>query len=387
MRVERFQAWDMAQAIAMIKDRLGPDAVILHSRPVRQGFLRRPVLEVIAAVDQDECPLPMSQAGKAQPTQGDLRTIETELSALRESIARLTWEVRSTRLPVLGTGLQIVYSHLLAHGVLEDLAMEAVLAAASELSPAAAEEPETARAWVARHLQGRVLTCPVDHHARAGAIIFLIGPTGVGKTTTLAKLAGRYALGQRWRVVLVGVDTHRVGALAQLQTYGEIMRVPVEVAYTPDELVSLVQAHRDGNLFLVDTPGGSPQDASHLGELHAFVTAVESAQVYLCMSCTTAYPVMEEIVQRFTGFPLDGLILTKADETRRMGAAISLIHRTRLPVAYVTTGQRVPEDIEPAFPQRLTDWVVQGAFNGGDCSQPSAEPQPMKSGQPSAISH
>ncbi|MCS7220740.1 MAG: flagellar biosynthesis protein FlhF [Anaerolineae bacterium] len=363
MRVERFQAQDMAQALAMIKERLGPDAVILHSRRIRRGWLRRPLLEVIAAVDLKSAA--RAQAGhveERQPVWALPREVQAELAALREVIARLTWEVRSARLPALERGLQMAYSQLLSQSLSPELAADVVLAAASELSAVAAADEETAKSCVARHLRSKIPTYPMVVGAQMNRVVFVIGPTGVGKTTTLVKLASYCAREHHRPVVLVSVDTIRLGGAFQLQRYGSILGIPVEIAYTPEELTGIVQAQTDQVLILVDTPGQSQHDQAGLKALREFLLAVPSRSVYLAVACTTAYQEMEEIVRHFSLVPLDGLVFTKADEATSIGAAVSLAWRYGLPVSCITTGRRVPTDWELASAEDLANRVIQGSL-------------------------
>lgn len=369
MKVERFQARDMAQAMAMIKEKLGPDAVILHTRQIHRGMLRQPWLEVIAARDQDEAreetarPTSNGEAAKepAQaPSSGckELRAMQAELSALREAITRLAGEVRSARLPALPPGLQQVYANLLARGVAEGLAADVVLAAAAELSPTAAEDLETARMAVSHHLRGRLAVRTLNPTARSAQVVFLVGPPGVGKTVTAAKLAGQFAREQYRRVALVSMDTYRIGAIDQLQAYGALMGIPTEVAYSPEELGSLIRGLGECDLILVDTPGRSRREETWLEELRRAVEAVPAPIMYLVLACTMGYPEMEAAARRFAGFSPAGVILTKADETERLGVAVSLACHTGLPVAYVAAGQEVPSDIQPASPEWLADQVT-----------------------------
>ncbi|NOZ28612.1 MAG: flagellar biosynthesis protein FlhF [Chloroflexi bacterium] len=373
MRVERFQAQDMTQALAMIKARLGPHAVILHSRRIRKGLLRRSVFEVIAAVDEQEPPASPPPAAVAQPPK-ELLAMREDLAALQEAVTRLTWEVRGARLPAVAPGLQMIYSHLVAQGVSAELASDCVMAAAEELSPNAANDLDTARASVARHLQGKIRTCTPTVGDRPGRVIFLVGPTGVGKTTTLAKLAGRWTREWHRSAVLVSIDTYRAGAMPQLQAYGEVLGVPVEAAYTPEEFAALVRAYGDRDLIFVDTAGRHQQDQAYLDELGTFVAAVDSCEVYLAIAGPTSYADMEGIVRRFEALPLTGMVLTKADETRRLGAAVSLSLQEDLPLAYVTTGQRIPEDVEIASAQDLARWIVYGTREGATDSGDGAHP-------------
>ncbi|HEY65817.1 MAG TPA: hypothetical protein G4O02_14745 [Caldilineae bacterium] len=350
----------MAQAVAMIKARLGPHAVILHSRRIRRGVLRRSWLEVIAAVDEDGQPREGASKAVARPDGLDLRAMRAELSALRDVVTRLTWEVRRTRLPTMAPGLQMIYSHLLTRGLSEELATECVMAAAEELTPTAANDLEAVQACVARHLQSKIRTCVLFPREEKGNVVFLVGPTGVGKTTTLAKLAGRWTHEWHRTTALVSVDTYRAGAVSQLQAYGASMDIPVEVAYTPEEFAAIVQNYGDRDLILVDTAGRSPRDQAYLEELRDFMAVVEARQVYLVIAGSTAYADMENAVQRFAALSLDGPIVTKVDETDRLGAGVSLSSHKGLPIAYVTTGQRIPEDIEPASARQLAHQIVQG---------------------------
>jgi len=363
MRVERFQTQNMAQALAMIKERLGPEAVILHTRQVRKGWLRRPLLEVIAAADQvgPTSQAPGGRVEERQHVQAPYQAIQTELAALREAIVRLTWEMRSARLPALEPTLQMIYSHLLGQSLSPELATEVVLAVASELSAAAIANEETVRSCITRHLRSKISTHPIPTGALEDKVVFVIGSTGVGKTTTLAKLAHYHAREQHQSVVLVSADTIRLGGAAQLQSYGDILGISVEVAYTPEELAAVVQAYQEQDLILVDTPGQSPRDQVGLETLRKFLLSVPSRTVYLAVACTTAYPEMEEMVRRFTLVPLDGLIFTKVDEATSIGAAISLAYRCGLPIACITTGRRVPADWEPASAERLAEWIMRGS--------------------------
>jgi len=456
MRVERFQAQDMAQAMAMIRERLGPDAVILHSRTARRGLFRRPYLEVIAAVDDMPAPLaaargmvvapaseerpraeaaassvgnkalspsaPLSRAeasasnigDRSQPSSPPLSPpspsaplsraeasasnvgnrpqpsstlappapkadttaqawaeVEAELAGLRRSMARLTWEMRSGRVAALGPNFQIVHEHLLRQGMTVDLATRVVMEASGELSAAAASDWATVVECVARHLQKQIPTCEPDYASQARTVIFLVGPTGVGKTTTAAKLAERCRRDRPGPVRLVSVDTYRIGGMAQLQSYGNLMAIPVDCAYTVDELAQILRDCQDGEWVFVDTAGASPRDEVRLEELRDLVLSIAPRRVFLTLACATALPEMIETVQRFSHLPLDGLIFTKADETERLGAAISLAQRTGLAAAFVTTGQRIPEDLEVASASRLAEQVLRGVLEQAATSQSS----------------
>jgi flagellar biosynthesis protein FlhF len=194
-------------------------------------------------------------------------------------------------------------------------------------------------------------------------IIALVGPTGVGKTTTTAKLAAMYALNRGNKVALITMDIFRVGAVEQLKTYSRIMNIPLEVASTPNELEKAVEKHSDCNLILIDTAGRSHKDKEKLTEMKNYLADKIALEVYLCLSATTKDRELAEILKRFSIFQISKIVFTKIDESESFGNMINLLMKDNLQIAYFTTGQRVPEDIEEATPAKLADMILRGATN------------------------
>ncbi len=194
-------------------------------------------------------------------------------------------------------------------------------------------------------------------------IIALVGPTGVGKTTTTAKLAAMYALNRGNKVALITMDIFRVGAVEQLKTYSRIMGIPLGVASTPKELEKAVESYSDCDLILIDTAGRSHKDNEKLTEMRNFFADKIPLEVYLCLSATTKDRELEEILKRFSIFQISKIVFTKIDESESFGNMVNLLMRDNLQIAYFTTGQRVPEDIEVATPAKLADIILRGAPN------------------------
>ena len=192
----------------------------------------------------------------------------------------------------------------------------------------------------------------------APRIIALVGPTGVGKTTTTAKLAAMYALNRGNKVALVTMDIFRVGAVEQLKTYTKIMGIPLEVASAPKELERAVDRHSDCDLILIDTAGRSHKDADKLEEMKGFLETTIQADIYLCLSATTKDRELEEILNRFSIFPISKVVFTKLDECESVGCIVNLLLKANLQIAYFTTGQRVPEDIEVATSVKLAELIL-----------------------------
>lgn len=194
--------------------------------------------------------------------------------------------------------------------------------------------------------------------SEAPRVIALVGPTGVGKTTTTAKLAAMSAFNHGKNVAMITMDIFRIGAVEQLKTYSRIMGIPLDVASTPKELEKAVEKHAACDLVFIDTAGRSHKDKEKLDEMKSFLEQNIPVEVYLCLSATTKDRELEEILKRFSIFQISKLIFTKIDESETCGNMVNLLMKDRLPVAYFTTGQRVPEDIEVATSGRLADLIT-----------------------------
>ncbi|MDP2106244.1 MAG: AAA family ATPase, partial [Desulfobulbaceae bacterium] len=180
-----------------------------------------------------------------------------------------------------------------------------------------------------------------DHAPR---IIALVGATGVGKTTTAAKLAAWHSLRQGLRVTLLSMDCYRIGATDQLRTYAKIMRLPCEIVLRQQDLTKALERHHDKDIIIIDTAGKSPYDQTHIQELQAWFSPCPSIMPYLVLSATAKKEDLQAIVDAYSPLSTAGLILTKLDETRAYAAICQQVVASKLPISFLSTGQRVPED-------------------------------------------
>ncbi len=199
---------------------------------------------------------------------------------------------------------------------------------------------------------------PIRMKKNGTKIVALVGPTGVGKTTTIAKLAALYTIGRKAKIALVTIDTFRVGAVEQLKTYSRIMGVPLEVASTPKELEKALAAHADKDLVLIDTVGRSPKDKETIEGLRAMLDSSFTIETHLCVAATTRERELRGIVKSFGALPLSRLLFTKLDESSSFGSIVNLQIENKLPLSYFTRGQRVPEDIEPASGKKVAELIL-----------------------------
>jgi flagellar biosynthesis protein FlhF len=399
MKITRHTAPDMRQALRAVRERLGPDAVILSTRRIPLG------VEITAAMDFDAerlaaesaqvravdlaaeapridspmfdrtpnpapAPLyaaaaqpvaaavaatvdPAAQAESILAATANADAMGSELKTLRRmletQLAQLAWKDLTRRAPLHADILR----ELTEIGLEQSLAAEVV----GQLPPQV--ELTQARRMCISSLAQRVLVTG-DRWLESGGHIALVGPTGVGKTTTLAKLAVRWVLRHGARdLALVAADTQRVGAQDQVRSLGQLLGVPV---YTPESLAELpaVLARLDRfRCVLIDTAGASQRDAQLAERLAALAGASETLQTTLVLAASTQAGAVAESVRRFAAARPTSCILTKVDEAASLGGMLSILMRARLPIAYVSEGQRVPEDLRPARSLELVSSAVQ----------------------------
>ncbi|OGH00498.1 MAG: flagellar biosynthesis protein FlhF [Candidatus Lambdaproteobacteria bacterium RIFOXYD1_FULL_56_27] len=190
-------------------------------------------------------------------------------------------------------------------------------------------------------------------------VLTFLGPTGVGKTTTLAKIASAEKMrNPKLKIGLLTIDTYRIAAVAQLQEYARIIKVPCKVVNEPGQLQGVIEEFRDMDLILIDTAGRSQRDEMQMGELRDFFKSYDEFKNILVLSSTTKDADLVEITKRFSTVPLSGVIFTKLDESTNYGSVFNHAIRFKLPLTYLTTGQNVPDDIEPASRERLIDLLL-----------------------------
>ncbi|HAS51635.1 MAG TPA: flagellar biosynthesis protein FlhF [Gammaproteobacteria bacterium] len=405
MKIKRLCASNIREAMRKIREELGPDAVILSNQRTAAGF------EIVAAIDYDEKTLQQATAEAAAQRRTLSRDIEVrsdpdaEFNALpateppavaisrpvtpverpavplaavererpapapapaRLDRSRVVW-AQDPLLVEMRKEIQVMHN-LLEHqlaglawgemarrqphradllGQLLDFGFSPDLCL--RLAEAATSESDPERAWrLALETLGHNLSVTEDDILTHGGVVSLIGATGVGKTTTIAKLAARYNLrhGPR-KVALITTDSYRIGAFEQLSTFGVIMDAPVRLVSTAQELRDAITGFSDKSLILIDTAGMSQRDL-RLSQQFALLKDAPHIRNYLVLAANALHSVLRETATAFSRVPLSGAIITKVDETTRLGAALSAVHEKGLPLAYITNGQRVPEDLQAA---------------------------------------
>lgn len=265
----------------------------------------------------------------------------------------------STLRPAVNTELEDLIELLSERGIEADAAATIARFASQRMNERQRQEPQPRREFLTGMVADLVQTSgPLWQPGQGQKRVALIGPTGVGKTTTIAKLAADAITSSGARVALVTIDTYRIAAVEQLKVYGEIMGLPVEVVLSPEQLQDAIRRHRDKDLILIDTAGRSPRDHVRIDELNAFLGEGAEVENCLVLAAPTEERQQRQILKSFSTLPISRLIFTKLDETDRCGALINLPTRSNLPLAYLTNGQQVPEDLLLAEPATVAELVM-----------------------------
>ena len=252
-----------------------------------------------------------------------------------------------------------LFTDLIEADVSEELARELVERLRSESPTDDFSDEMLAKARIARMVEEEIrVTGPIRMQPGKRRLVALVGPTGVGKTTTIAKLAANFRLKEKRRVGLITVDTYRIAAVEQLRTYADIIDLPMEVVSTPREMREAVARMNDLELILMDTAGRSPRDEVKIQELKSMLTEAGADEVHLVLSSTAGAASLVRTAEQFADVGTTALVLTKLDEVSGLGNLLPLLRSSKLPLSYVTDGQNVPDDIEPADSRRLARMVL-----------------------------
>lgn len=328
MKVKRYIVHNMQEALYMIKQELGPEAMIISSQKVREKGLKAlfspAKIEVTAAISQDRSE-PSKQIS-FEPKPANVLSLTSNLTAHKINQCLLKMEVEPEIIEFL----------------LQDI----------DLLKSDKEIKET--------LQQRLLSVfkPAPRRSKTPNIMAFVGVPGVGKTTTLAKIAAIYSLFNSFSIGIITIDTFRVGAVEQIRIYGDIIGASVDIVTSPAELLQAVERNHDKDLILIDTAGRPSKNRYQLSETKMFLEMIEDLDVYLVINATTKGRDMVRILNDYKVIPYSQLIISKVDETELPGTLLNTAYLTGLPIAYITNGQDVPDDIEVASPELLASYIM-----------------------------
>lgn len=361
MQVKRYTAPSYAEALIRAKNELGTDAIIVENKKVRVGgflgFFSKTVTELTVAVDQPTTGRTVPAAAAALPTAAvpaaaTMDNLEREMAALRSAVTRLADRDASAAgvLQLRGFARR-AYEELVARGVEEEVALE--------ISQRVRGEGAEGRTQVREEI-ARLLQAAPDLEIRRGQqrVIALVGPTGVGKTTTIAKLAAHFAMDRGLSVGLITSDTFRIAAVEQLRTYAEILAQPFVAVDTPQDVTRALQAMSRCDLILVDTGGRNHRDPERMQELRQTLAVLRPDETHLVYSLTANPRDAYEALEHYLPLGVNRLSFTKLDEATSPGLILNMRKRCNQPLGYISHGQGVPDDITPAAQTDLTKILI-----------------------------
>jgi len=378
MKVKKYVADDFQTAFKLARKEMGPDAIILNSRQVKKGgffgFFAKSRVEITVALDDDlrinRDKLRYGSADKKEDqlvTSNMAATSEKEEQLLLEmsKMNNIMSEIKGKmyeldQIKGISTPILPFYQLLVDNHVYEEIALRVANKAESMIPDGKSSDYEAVKEAGLRALQDLLNEVQpiVSSRGEKARVVVMVGPTGVGKTTTIAKLAANLTFADSRQVALITLDTYRVSAAEQLRTFAEIIGVPIKIVFSPADLEEAIISYLDKDVIFIDTAGRSPFNQEHMEELRDFLNIAKADETILVLSVNTASPDIINIYERFNRVGVDKLIFTKLDETDRYGQIINAIGEIKKPLAYFTTGQNVPDDIEVPNPHKFARMVL-----------------------------
>lgn len=406
MIIKKFQAQTEKEATLMAKEELGPDAIVMNIKTIKPkgifSLFKKPRVELTAAIDEnasekkeaakkqfakavEETPYKFgndvfasSDSEYAAETQNAIeekinniaRLLEQQLSvpkaepeknAPKEEETEPKKQEEAQEEEQKPKVLDLIRNQLIENEVKEKYA-DAII---NELENQSENQPiDSLLAYIYQKIvlklgEVEVIKCS----EKKPKIVFFVGNTGVGKTTTMAKLASKFKLEQKLEIAMFSLDTYRIAAIEQIKTYANILNTPMEVVYTPEEMRKLVEKYKDCDLIFVDTAGRSHKNSEQKNDLDSIISSVKEyeCEILLVVSATTKYSDLKNITDVYGDLFDYKLVFTKLDETRGLGNILNIKLDTDKSLSYVTWGQNVPEDIGALNPQVIAKKLLGGA--------------------------
>ncbi|MDY0405872.1 flagellar biosynthesis protein FlhF [Virgibacillus sp. 179-BFC.A HS] len=363
MKVKKYRADTMPEVMIQVRKELGKDAVILQSKEVFDGgflgMFKKKKIEVIAALDQEPLVQPAKTSRRTQQIVN--RASSTEIMNEMKYLRRMVEQRVNKEEPFFESEYLQMYSYLLEQEIEAELAEKMVASVKQrhekESIPATLYQ---VRRDTLKELQFYLSSCVTGGIDASKRVIQFIGPTGVGKTTTIAKIAAFEMMKNRKRVAFITTDTYRIAAVEQLKTYAKILDVPLEVAYSIADYKQAIEKFEDYDFIFVDTAGRNFLDATYVDELQRAVDLSENVQTFLVLSLTAKQKDLLMVERQFHHLPISGIIFTKLDETLQYGSLLTVPYRTNLGIAYLSNGQSVPDDLLKPDPLLLGKYILGG---------------------------
>jgi len=405
MQIKKFVGTTMKEATERMRAELGPDAIILNTRRVTSGkmlnFLGKDMLEITAALDEQPVRETRSVEGaakigtafqKARSAYGvepqsqlnttrsksfseiveekhnaispstsqspELALLRNEVEEMRQILVQITDHIKYAKMPALPLQLQKIFLRLVNNDVDEKLAADIIQQVYARLTVNDYDNRNTIEQAIVGEISKSITTksLPTGNH-KSAYVVALVGPTGVGKTTTIAKLAAIHKLVHHQDVAIISADTYRIGAIEQLRTFAGIAEIPMQVVYQPQEMRIALKSFRKKDIVFIDTVGRSQRAKREIQELRRFIEAAEPDEVHLMLNASLGKKMLLDVVERFKPLHTNRYIISKVDEAFMFGGLLNVLRDHKMPISYLTNGQVVPDDIISIEPTQLAAMI------------------------------
>lgn len=371
MKIKRYIGSSVQEVMGKVKRELGSDAIILHTRNVKQsgflGFFKKSLIEVVAALEEKNMESNHLSKSSYIIKDNNIATntnlfsknkddLEDEIIKIRTMVEKVanTLDANKNELPEVFSNY---FNSLIDNGVNRDVAFQILdrINQQINISNKDSSQVEEIILYSIRDYLGE--SSPITYDGRQ-KVIFFIGPTGVGKTTTLAKIAANFSINKKHAVGLITADTYRIAAVEQLKVYSEIMNIPIKVVYEIKDIYKSLSNFKDKDIILVDTAGRSHKNQDQMNELMELIESVNNKEIHLVINATTNLDTIRDILNKYSFIDDFKIIFSKIDEAINLGNILNTKFYFNNPVSYLTTGQNVPDDIEIPNMDKLSKCLI-----------------------------
>jgi len=360
MKIRRYIGKNTQEAILKVKMDLGSEAVILNTRKIKKKGLwnafAKPMIEVLAALDEGNVNN-VEKKGKSNDS-GDkekVSVLENKVLNIEKMLTHIYEQMRNTKVQENGKRenlkignkiIEIFENNLIKNDVEEQIVKNIINIVKNKIGyNTSVNESARVLKQLLVGMLGKPLPISIDSEKKMKKVIF-VGPTGVGKTTTLAKIAANYSLNHKKNIGLITADTYRIAAVEQLKTYAEILGLPLKVVYSANEIGGAINEYMDKDIILIDTAGRSLKNKAQADELKELIKESQADEIFLVLSATTSPKNCRDILKQYSFMEDYKLLFTKLDETPINGIILNARYLTNKSLSYITTGQSVPDDFE-----------------------------------------
>lgn len=361
MKVKRYMGETKQEALEKVKYNLGKDAIILSSRKIRQrglkGLFSRPLIEIVAAAD-DSVSLHESNKSESYAERINSNNGFIDFQQQGKAENKVINELDNAQMPYEKFSQLLFEKHI---NQLIDKEVQSKIA--KKLIEEAYNIKQKENIEFSSSLENVILkylgySRPMATKLNRQKVVLFMGPTGVGKTTTLAKLAAIYAIEYNYDVGLITADTYRIAAIEQLKIYSDILNIPLEIVYEPKEITNALERLSSKDIIFIDTAGKSIRDTEQPEEINTLITLSGADEIFLCISASTSYQGCVNIIESYKFIEDYSIIYTKTDEVTSYGNIFNCCYISGRPMSYMTTGQNVPNDIKVLHPSIIKNNLI-----------------------------